>query len=147
MDLGKPRPGRSHNKISFMSMLIWNIRVMGSRASSDYLKYLLSIHKPIMLGIIEPKQQRSKIGDFAIKLGYSDFCHGNEVNNHIWLFWNNMSSVQVLEVTPQTLYLKIGIPGMAEFLLSLLYMLNAQGRKGWNYGRVLLDRATPRYLG
>lgn len=74
-----------------------------------------------MLGIIEPKQQRSKIGDFAIKLGYSDFCHCNEVNNHIWLFWNNMASVQVLEVTPQTLYLKIGIPGMAKFLLSLVY--------------------------
>lgn len=32
-----------------------------------------------------------------------------------------MVTVQVLEVTPQTLYVKIGTPGMADFLLSVVY--------------------------
>lgn len=94
---------------------------MWSTTSSDYLKHLLSIHNPIMLGIIEPKQLNSKLGELAYKLGFSGYCHGNDANNHIWLFWNNMVSVQVLEVTPQTLYVKIGTPGMADFLLSAVY--------------------------
>lgn len=57
-----------------MSALIWNMRGFGNPAALTYLKNLISIHKPIILGILEPKQPASKIAEYAHKLGIRTIC-------------------------------------------------------------------------
>lgn len=104
-----------------MSMIIWNIRGLGSRNSWNYHKYIIVLHHPIVVSILEPKQQASKIGEFAHKLGFSGFCNGNATNTHIWLFWKLMANVQVIEVTSQTLSIQLTLPGLPDILLSMVY--------------------------
>lgn len=90
-----------------MSMIIWNIRGLGSRNSWNYLKFLIDTHQPIVLGIVEPKQQISKIGKIARKLGFSGFCHGNPTNTHIWFLQKSMVCFLVIDNTSQTLSLQL----------------------------------------
>lgn len=45
-----------------MSILIWNIRGMGNKAAFQYLKRIISQHKPMIVGILEPKQRTTKVG-------------------------------------------------------------------------------------
>lgn len=81
-----------------MSVLIWNIRGLGSRASSDYLHHLLNQHRPSIMAILEPKQQNHKIEEFARKYGFPGYMHGGVVNNHIWIFWNHNVQVSPISI-------------------------------------------------
>lgn len=104
-----------------MSMIIWNIRGLGSRNSWNYLKFLIDTHQPIVLGIVEPKQQISKIGKIARKLGFSGFYHGNPTNTHIWFLQKSMVCFLVIDNTSQTLSLQLILTGLPDILFSLVY--------------------------
>lgn len=54
-----------------MSILIWNILGIDSNASVEYLRKLFQQYKPMMVGILEPKKQHTRIFKFTNKLGYS----------------------------------------------------------------------------
>lgn len=77
-----------------MSVLLWNIRGAGSEASLLYLQEMIRLHKPDLIGILEPKQNSSKIEDFSRKIGYEGWFHGDPCNTHIWIFWKNHLQVQ-----------------------------------------------------
>lgn len=62
-----------------MSVLLWNIRGAGSEASLLYLQEMIRLHKPDLIGILEPKQNSRKIEDFSRKIGYEGWFHGIRV--------------------------------------------------------------------
>lgn len=106
-----------------MSVLVWNIRGLGSRASSDYLHYLLNLHRPFILAILEPKQQQHKLEDFARKYGFTGSLHGGDVNNHIWIFWNNNVQVHPSLITSQLITVSAKILGATDIIFSFVYAM------------------------
>lgn len=66
-----------------MSVLMWNIRGIGTDASLLYLKDIIRLHNPSVIAILEPKQQASNIADYARKIEYEGFFQGDPINTHI----------------------------------------------------------------
>lgn len=86
-----------------MSVLIWNIRGIGNKASLEYLKAMIRQHKPIIVGILEHKQHPSRIEEYAKKLGFTGYLHGPPTNKYIWIFWNSAVDIQDMKISQQTI--------------------------------------------
>lgn len=102
-----------------MSALIWNIRGFGNTAAQIYLKKLLNIHKPFLVGILEPKQQSQRIAEFAQKINYPNFAQISPTNSHIWLFWLQGFQVTIIEASEQ--HLTVLVDGETPMQLTLVY--------------------------
>lgn len=70
-----------------MSVLIWNARGLGSGSAMDYLKEIIRMNRPEIIGILEPKQRVESIQRYAQEIGYPGYTHGEPYNSHIWIFW------------------------------------------------------------
>lgn len=79
---------------------------------------MITKNKPILVGILEPKQPESKIEEFAHKIGYPRFCHGSPVNTHIWLFWTREIDISITEIAE---HITMDVRGDEEIMLSLVY--------------------------
>ncbi|CAM8930538.1 unnamed protein product [Rhodiola kirilowii] len=70
-------------------ILCWNIRGIGNVESQYYLKGILNQHSIDMLAILEPKINGVRISNIASFLGFPNFIEGADINDHVWLFWND----------------------------------------------------------
>lgn len=70
-----------------MSVIIWNIRGLANSTALLYVKNMITTHQSMLVGILEPKQHSSKIGEYAQKICFPKCAHASPVNYHICLFW------------------------------------------------------------
>lgn len=92
---------------------------MGNPAAFQYLKDMINRHQPILVGILEPKQQQSKIGEYAQKIGLAHSAHAHPINDHIWVFKPRGVDITVLDVSQQHLSVCLGERTLSSSLLSM----------------------------
>lgn len=104
-----------------MSVLIWNIRGIGTESSVLYLKDIIRVHSPSVIGLLEPKHNSRGIGDFARKIGFEGYYHGEPINNHIWIFWRNPVQLREFTITYQCNSFYINWTGEGDVKMSMVY--------------------------
>lgn len=104
-----------------MSMIVWNIRGLGRRASKDYLKLIKQQFRPVLLAILEPMQQAQIISSFASSLCYGFFLSGYPTNNAIWFFWNSDVQVHLVSIAIQSITMILRISYGPDIKLSIIY--------------------------
>ena len=63
-----------------------NARGVGNRPTVRRLKYLVNIHKPYMLVVLEPMIDVSQSEDIMREMGFDKFYANNEGVAKIWVF-------------------------------------------------------------
>lgn len=104
-----------------MSVLLWNIRGAGSEPSLLYLKDMIRAYRPVVIGILEPKQNARKIEEFARKIGYEGYCHGEPTNSHNWIFWRYYAQLTGFSATSQSLSFYLQRPGEEDIKFTMVY--------------------------
>lgn len=132
-----------------MSAILWNIRGAGSEASLLYLKDMIRTHKPVMIVILEPKQHARKIGDFARKIGFEEYFHGDPINTHIWIFWRRYIDLTDFTITSQSISFNVHRPGKIVIKFTTVYAkCNRVDRLAlWKELRDISDPRTPWIIG
>lgn len=104
-----------------MSVLQWNIRGIGTTTSIEYLKMMISHHKPFIVEILEPKQSMNRVAGLATTLGFSNFFHGHRTKYHIWIFWNVEVEVSYFQAQSQLIYFSVKHHGEQAIRMSFVY--------------------------
>lgn len=104
-----------------MSVLIWNLRGIGNPQSLQYLKILIHQHKPVILAILEPKQDGNKVSSIARKMGFPNCYHGNPDNPYIWLFWSSAVEVSIQSITSQSVTIDMAIRNSFAGTMTFVY--------------------------
>lgn len=116
-----------------MSVLIWNIRGIGCKEGFLYLKKIINHHRPLIVGILEPKQHHSKIAEYAAKLGFDQYYHGAPTNTHIWIFLSTDVRVDVADSNEHQITVQVGRTQATR--LTFIYAKCNRGERQplWNY--------------
>lgn len=130
-----------------MSVLIWNIRGLGNHLALQYLKDMINRHQPLIVGILEPKQRHSKIGDYAQQIGLPNFAHAEPANNHIWVFWPHGVDITVLDVSDQHLSVLLGGEDPIKFSFVYAKCLRYERQALWDQLRLHSDIDIPWLVG
>lgn len=122
MTIGSPQP------ISLFVLMIktifWNARGAGNARFNAVVFDLVKLNNVDILAICEPKVQFSKASDTLLKLGFNEFkiIEACGFSGGLWLLWNNTKfSVDLVDAAFQAIYLKISIPGVSPWILTVLY--------------------------
>lgn len=70
---------------------------------------------------MEPKQDASKIDEFARKIGFKKYYHGATTNNHIWIFWKDFVRLRYFTVSEQCISFHIEREGERDIKFSTVY--------------------------
>lgn len=111
------------------------MRGVGKQATLQYLKTLIHQHKPMMIGILEPKRSGVRINEYARKLGYTGCLHGEPINTYIWIFWRLDIDIQVEDIHPQAITVGISSSTFTKMKCTVVYAsCNRNDRKVlWDY--------------
>ncbi|KAI0500737.1 hypothetical protein KFK09_018953 [Dendrobium nobile] len=94
-------------EVLMVKSLIWNIRGIGGKDSIVRAKNMCRIHHIHLLVIIEPLISMNKLDITAYKLGFSSkFAN---CSNKIWLFWNNVVNITILNDFVQVVNVSISM--------------------------------------
>lgn len=74
-----------------------------------------------MLGLLEPKKSARNIEEFARKIGYEGYFHGDPLNKHIWIFWRSYVQIRDFIVASQCISFYIQRSGEEDIKLSIVY--------------------------
>lgn len=86
-----------------------------------YLKEMIRIHKPVVIGILEPKKHARHIEEFARKISFEAVFHGDPVNTHIWIFWRTGIYLRDFTVTEQSISFHIHRSGAGDIKFTMVY--------------------------
>lgn len=104
-----------------MPVLLWNIRGVGSEDSLLNLKDMIKVHKPVVIGLLEPKQSARKIEEFSRKIGFESCYHGDPINSHIWIFWRTHVQLRDFNTTSQSITFHIQQVGEEDIKFTMVY--------------------------
>ncbi|CAM8944442.1 unnamed protein product [Rhodiola kirilowii] len=110
-------------------ILCWNARGACNAGTIDYFKTMMSTHKFSLCAILEPMTNPDKLTDFARKVGLPNFMHGGDINQKVWILWND--SIQVSHVTTTDQYISVKVtayPGV-HFTSSFVYASVSKSRR------------------
>ncbi|KAK9929514.1 hypothetical protein M0R45_026610 [Rubus argutus] len=103
---------------------IWRTWGAGNDRFKAVVADMVKLNKIDILAICEPKVQFCKASDTLMKLGFTDYklLKLMVFSGGLWLLWNNNKfTVDVLDAAFQAISLKVTIPGLATWILTVLY--------------------------
>lgn len=67
------------------------------------LKKMIKVHKPHILGLLEPKISRVRVDFVCNDLGFEDWVSVEALgfSGGIWVFWRNTIDVHIIKTHPQ----------------------------------------------
>lgn len=91
-----------------MIVMIWNCQGAASANFMRSLKSFIDIHKPDVLGLLEPKVYGAHADRVCMKIGFDEWVRVEAVgfSGGIWVFWRDRVRVEVRASHPQFLLLK-----------------------------------------
>lgn len=104
-----------------MTWLLWNIWGIHQRQNTDHLMVLLKQHNIQLLVILEPKAAHSELPRFAYNMGFSQFYHGGENNQYIWILWKPPIQILPMHTNSQSIMVKVQIPHQPDCMVSWVY--------------------------
>lgn len=110
--------------ILMIKAIFWNARGAGNDRFKAAVADMVKLNKIDILAICEPKVQFCKASDTLMQLGFTDYkiIEANGFSGVLWLLWNNNKfTVDVLDAAFQAISLKVTIPGLATWILTVLY--------------------------
>ena len=89
-----------------MKLIVWNCQGITSKEFNRALQFLLSIHNPSILGLVETKVSGPNANDICKRIGFDHWVRVEAlgISGGIWLFWRKES---VLPLSKLTLNLSI----------------------------------------
>ena len=81
-----------------MKKIIWNARGVGNRPTVRRLKYLVILHRPYMLAVLEPMVDVSQSDDIMREMGFDKFYANNGCVAKIWVFRKASNQMEVVKV-------------------------------------------------
>ncbi|KAL6551326.1 hypothetical protein OROMI_021814 [Orobanche minor] len=115
-----------------ISSLIWNIRGVGNKQAQNKIRMIKRNHKFNILALIEPKVDLNT-NFFLKRFGFHSVCAN--VSNHIWLFTETDTKIQILKNTEQMLHVEVNCSSIPSvFFLTVVYGRNTkiQRRDLWD---------------
>ncbi|KAL3637381.1 hypothetical protein CASFOL_018549 [Castilleja foliolosa] len=107
---------------------------MGKDGVIDYTKKMIMDKKISILAILEPKKTQLKIQEYATKLGFNNYMHGGDINQHIWIFWKDNCQVVWVSSMEQAMTVKIKIHNMQIYSTFVYAQCTRSARKNlWDY--------------
>ena len=86
-----------------MKKIIWNARGVGNRSTVRRLKYLVNVHKPHMVAVLEPMVDVNQGEDLKRSLGFDKFYTNNSGLAKIWVFGKASVQMEAVNVFNQAL--------------------------------------------
>ncbi|KAL6564968.1 hypothetical protein OROMI_016418 [Orobanche minor] len=125
--------GSVHSVLSIMiSTLFWNIRGIGNKQAQNKIRMIKRNHKFNILALIEPKVDLNT-NFFLKRFGFHSVCAN--VSNHIRLFTETDTKIQILKNTEQMLHVEVNCSSIPTvFFLTVVYGRNTkiQRRDLWD---------------
>lgn len=92
-----------------MIILIWNCQGAASREVGRTLKEMIWIHKPQVLGLLEPKISGYKADEVCKKLVFEDWIRVEALgfSGGIWVLWRSSIHVNVIRTHTQFIFLQV----------------------------------------
>lgn len=120
---------------------------MGCKAMFEYLKQMIRQDKPMVIGIMEPKQNSSKLAEYASKLGFTRYGHKATTNTHIWIFWKDEIVIDILDCSAHHVTIQVG--GQQNFRLSFVHVRCDCGERLelWDFIRQYNSAEMPWFVG
>lgn len=104
-----------------MSWLIWNIRGIHQWDSKSHLNEMIRKHQIQILVLLQPKVQHSEICHFVFSMGFPHWLHGGDTNTHNWIFWKDMTRVTMMDISPQSITIRMNLQDNQHLLVTFVY--------------------------
>lgn len=106
-----------------MISLIWNIQGAGSKDKVRTIKEMVRLHKPHILGLLEPKISGSKANEVCKQLGFEDWVRVEALgfSGGIWVLWRNTIKVKILKTHTQFILLQVTEGTQQPWCLAVVY--------------------------
>lgn len=106
-----------------MSVISWNCQGVATRDFVCVFKDMMRRHKPILVGLLEPRVSGSHIDDICKSFGFDQWLRIEAVgfSGGIWIFWNDELEVEVLHTNPQFFILKVRFESPDWWCISFVY--------------------------
>lgn len=106
-----------------MICLIWNCQGAASREVLHTLKDMIKVHRPAILGILEPKISGVKADDVCNKLGFDDWVRVEALgfSGGIWVLWKNSIKVNIIKTHPQFIMMQVKEDNQDPWCLAVVY--------------------------
>lgn len=112
------------------SILIWNVRGIGNKATTRCLANFIREHDISLAAISEPRVSFSKAQLVGRKIKLPLVIGNNGESSKIWLFYNSNISLDVIEYHPQFLTVVNKVANEVSFYLTVVYAsCNVSGRR------------------
>lgn len=107
-----------------MNILVWNCQGATSRSFCRTLKNLIFMYKSSILCLLEPKVLGFQIDKICSEVGFDERLRVKKTFGYsggTWVFWNEVTSIKVLQTHPQFILLSIAELNSQNWFLSLVY--------------------------
>lgn len=96
---------------------------MASREVLRFLKDMIKIHKPDILGLLETRVSGTKADDICNKLGFDDWVRVEALgfSGGIWVLWRNSTHINVLKTHLQFVLLQVRENNLMQWNLAIVY--------------------------
>ncbi|XP_038688673.1 uncharacterized protein LOC119987842 [Tripterygium wilfordii] len=107
----------------FMDCVIWNCQGAASREFNRALKDLLRLHRPGVLGLLEPKVSGSHADSLCKQWGFANWVRVEAFgfSGGIWVFWHDKYQIEVVHTHPQFVHLCVNGDGARNWFLTVVY--------------------------
>ena len=84
-----------------------------SKEFNRALQFLLSIHNPSILGLVETKVSGPNANDICKRIGFDHWVRVEALgfSGGIWLFWRKEISVTIIKTHPQFIHSRVVMKG------------------------------------
>lgn len=106
-----------------MICLTWNCQGIASRETIRYLKEVVRIQKPHILGILEPKISGCKADEVCNRLGFDDWVRVEAVgfSGGIWVLWRDSIQAKIIKTYPQFVLMQVREQDQEPWMFSIVY--------------------------
>ena len=91
-----------------LNILNWNVRGVGNTASQNRIRSLKRQHNISLCILQEPMANYHRMQDIKQYLGFGHVCRN--VSNKLWVFWDSLFQIHVLEDHDQFIHMEISHP-------------------------------------
>ncbi|XP_019157557.1 PREDICTED: uncharacterized protein LOC109154147 [Ipomoea nil] len=105
-----------------MNVIAWNCQGAASRKFYRTLKQFLSVYKPVILCLLEPKVSGVQADSICSRLGIEEWLRVEAFGfTGIWVLWRDTISVDILTTHPQFVNIRVGGNNTQLWTFSLVY--------------------------
>ena len=101
-----------------LKMIVWNARGVGNRPIVRHLKYLVKMHGPFVVAVIEAFIHDARGNEVMCSLGFVNFMPNSNGESKIWIFCKSTIQVDFISAFSQGLTVSL----MDGFLCSKLHV-------------------------